>query len=96
MFYYNERHSPEAQEWCYRMMNDPNQWEKFRFIDTINAYNNIIEDSQKEYEQACAATDHYTQARISNVLKHAKAYLAMTQREYESFKEFKAKTSISR
>jgi hypothetical protein len=49
--FYDKRHSPEVQEWCYRMMNDPNQWEKWRYIDTLYDYNNIIAELQKLYEQ---------------------------------------------
>jgi hypothetical protein len=33
------------------MMNDPNQWEKWRYIDTLYDYNNIIAELQKLYEQ---------------------------------------------
>ena len=43
MFYY-KRHSPEVQEWVYRMINDPEYYEKFRYIDTINDYNGVIEE----------------------------------------------------
>ena len=32
----------ESQEWCFRLMNDSEQFEKWRYIDTINDYNNII------------------------------------------------------
>ena len=34
----------EVQEWCYRMMNDHEYFEKWRFKDTINDYNSIIKD----------------------------------------------------
>jgi hypothetical protein len=32
-------------------VNDPNEFEKCRYIDTINDYNNIIAEFQKLYEQ---------------------------------------------
>jgi hypothetical protein len=52
MFYDDrKRHNPEVHEWCYRMINDPNQWDKFRYIDAIYNYKNIIEEFQKQYEQ---------------------------------------------
>ncbi|MFL6471544.1 MAG: hypothetical protein ACJ71H_11920 [Nitrososphaeraceae archaeon] len=37
-------HTSEAQEWCFRLMNDPTQFEKERYIDSINVYNSIIEE----------------------------------------------------
>ena len=40
--FYDKRHSPEAQEWHFRLMNDPKQFEKERYIDTINVYRSII------------------------------------------------------
>ena len=36
-------------------MNDPKQYEKERFIDSINVFNSIIEEFQKMYEQTPAA-----------------------------------------
>jgi hypothetical protein len=35
-------------------MNDPEQFEKERYIDTINDYNSIIDEFQKLYEQTPA------------------------------------------
>ena len=40
----------EAQEWCFCLMNDPEYFEKWRYKDTINDYNMLIEDFQKLYE----------------------------------------------
>ena len=45
--FYDKRHAPEVHEWYYRMMNDPNQWEKLRYKDTIDVYNSIIEEFQR-------------------------------------------------
>ena len=42
-------HDPEVQEWCYRMMHDPEEWEKFRYIDAIHDYKNIIANSRMFY-----------------------------------------------
>ena len=42
------RHSPEVQEWVYRLMNDPEYFEKWMYTDNINAYNSIIEECQKK------------------------------------------------
>ena len=52
------RQRTEAQEWCFRLMNDPEYFEKWMYIDNINAYNSIIKEFQKLYEQT-TATDRY-------------------------------------
>jgi len=33
-----------VQTWYYRMMNHPDEWEKFRYIDSINVYSSVIEE----------------------------------------------------
>jgi len=76
------------------MMNDPNRWEKFRYIDAIYDYNNIIEEFQKSYEQT-PVTQRYARARILSGMKRAKRELAKTQAEYDKFKKYKMRTAIS-
>jgi hypothetical protein len=93
--FYDNRHSPELQEWCYRMMNDPNQWEKFRYTDAIYDYSMIIEEFQKSYEQT-PVTQRYARARILSGMKRAKRYLARTQAEYDEFKQYKARMAITK
>ena len=95
MFYDDKRHSPEVQEWCYRMMNDPEYFEKWRFKDTINDYNMIIKEFEKLYEQT-PATDRYVRARIQSGMKKSKRDLAKTIAEYEMFNKYKARTTISK
>jgi hypothetical protein len=95
MFYDNKRHDPKVQEWCYRLMNDPNQYEKWRYIDTIRDYSSVIEQLQKSYEQT-PATDLYARARIISGIKRAQTELARTQAEYDKFKRYKMKTAISK
>ena len=35
----NKQHRrTEAQEWYFRLVNDPNEFEKWRYIDAINDY----------------------------------------------------------
>jgi hypothetical protein len=92
--FYDKRHSPEVQEWCYRMMNDPEYFEKWRFKDTINDYNSIIEEFEKLYEQT-AATDRTARARILSGLKKSKRE-SKTQPEYDVFKKYKIITAISK
>jgi hypothetical protein len=36
-------HDPDVAAWLYKMMNDPEYFEKFRYVDSINNYNNIID-----------------------------------------------------
>ena len=56
--FYDKRHSPEVQEWYFRLMNDPEYFEKWRYIDTINDYNNLIAEFQKLYDQT-PTTNHF-------------------------------------
>jgi hypothetical protein len=66
-----KRHRSEAEEWHFRLMNDPKQFEKERYIDSINVYNSIIEEFQKLYHKT-PATDHLTRAKILNRMKQSK------------------------
>ena len=88
--FYDKRHSPEVQEWVNRLMNDPEYFEKWRYIDTINVYNSIIEEFQKLYDQT-PITDHFAHARIISGMKQSK-----TMAEYEMFKKYKTRTAISK
>jgi hypothetical protein len=96
MFYDDKRrHSPEVQEWCYHMMNDPEYFEKWGYKDTIHDYNGLIGGFQKLYEQT-PATDRFTRARSLNGIKRAQREWAKTQAEYEMFKKYKVRTAISK
>jgi hypothetical protein len=90
-----KRHYSEAQEWYFRLINDPNQFEKERFIDSINVYNSIIEEFQKLYKKT-PATDRLARAKILNGMEQSKRELARTQAEYEMFKKYKTRTAISK
>jgi hypothetical protein len=90
-----KRHLSEAEEWYFRLMNDPKQFEKERYIDSINVFNSIIEQFQKLYEQTPAA-DRLTRAKILNGRKQSKRELAKTQAEYGIFKKYKTRTTISK
>jgi hypothetical protein len=76
-------------------MNDPKQYEKWRYIDSINVYSSIIEEFQKMYEQTPTA-DRNARVRILNGMKQSKRELAKTQAEYEMFKKYKTRTTISK
>jgi ElaB/YqjD/DUF883 family membrane-anchored ribosome-binding protein len=92
-----ERIRSQTQEWVYRLMNDPEYFEKWRYTDTINDYNSIIEEFEKLYEQTPpTATQQYARARILSGMKQSKRELAKTQAEYKIFKKYKTRTAISK
>jgi hypothetical protein len=66
-----KRHRFEAEEWYFRLMNDPKQFEKERYIDSINVFNSIIEEFQKLYEQT-PATDRLVRDEILDGIKQSK------------------------
>jgi hypothetical protein len=90
-----KRHRSDAQEWCFRLMNDPEYFEKRRYTDTISDYSSLIAEFQKLYEQT-PASDRFARARIQSGMKKSKRHLAKTQAEYEMFKKYKARTAISK
>ena len=60
-------HCTEAQEWCFRLMNDPEYFEKWRYIDTINEYNSLIAEFQKLHENT-PASDRFAHASLNENL----------------------------
>ena len=89
------RHDPDVESWHYRLMHDPEFFEKFRYLDSIDDYHMIIEEFQRLYDQA-GATNHYIRARSLKGLNAAKRDLAKIQAEYELFKEYKMRNAISK
>lgn len=75
-------------------MNDPNQFEKERFLDSINVYSDIIEEFQKLYDKT-PMTDRLTRAKILNGMEW-KRDLAKIHAEYEMFRKYKTRTAISK
>jgi hypothetical protein len=73
-----KRHRTEAQEWYFRLVNDPEYFEKWRYKDAINDYNNLIVEFQKLYEQT-PTSDRFIRARILSGLKKSKRDLAKTR-----------------
>ena len=69
-----KRHRSEAEEWSFRLMNDPEQFEKWRYIDTINEYNILIAEFQKLYDNT-PTTNHFMRARIQSGMKKSKTDL---------------------
>ena len=58
-------------------MNDPEQFEKWRYIDTINDYSSLIAEFQKLYENI-PASDCFIRARIQSGMRKSKRDLAKT------------------
>jgi predicted DNA-binding protein YlxM (UPF0122 family) len=76
-------------------MNDPKQFEKERYVDTIDVYNSIIEEFQKLYQKT-PISDHIVRAEILDGIKQSKRDLAKIHAEYEMFKKYKIRTAISK
>ena len=73
-----KRYCTEAQEWCFRLMKDPEYFEKWRYKDTINDYSNLIAEFQKLYEHT-PTTNRFMRARIRSGMKKSKRDLAKTR-----------------
>ena len=84
-----------AQEWYFHLMNDPKQFEKERFIDSIKVFNSIIKEFQKLYEKTPAA-DHLARDEILDGMEQSKRDLIRIHAEYEIFKKYKTRTAISK
>ena len=68
-----KRHNPEVHEWCFHMINDPEYFEQWRFKDTIDEYNMIIGECQKQYDNTPATTTEnlFTRATSLATIKRA-------------------------
>jgi hypothetical protein len=81
-------HLSEAQKWYFRLLNDPEQFEKEAFIDGIITMNRIINEFQKMYEET-SPTDHILRMKILDVMEQSKRTLSKIQADYELFKKYK-------
>ena len=71
----------QAQQWINHMRNDPEYYEKWMYTDNINAYNDIIEECRIK--------------GLETIMKLAQTELAKIELEYDAFKKYKIRTSIS-
>jgi hypothetical protein len=85
----------EAEEWYFRLKNDPGQYEKETFVDCINEIKFAIKEFRKLYEKA-PVTDHLLRAKILKEIERSKRTLAKIQTEYEMFKKYKTRTAVSK
>jgi hypothetical protein len=69
----------EAEEWCFRLMSNPEQFERFRYIDTINDYKTIITVMETHYAYTPVTQDYAkTRTRLKSELNEAKKALEKT------------------
>jgi hypothetical protein len=92
---YKKLHRSEAEEWYFRLMNDPEQYEKETFVDHINEINFIIKEFQKLHERP-PVTDQLFRAKVLKQIERSKRTLSKIQVEYEIFKKYKMRTAISK
>jgi hypothetical protein len=90
-----KRRFSEAQEWYFRLMNDPKQIEKERYIDSIKEIKFAIKEFQKLHEKA-PITDHLYRAKVLKQIERSERILSKTQVEYEMFKKYKTRTAINK
>ena len=96
MFYHNDKwHDPTVAEWVYRLMNDSEYYEQFRYKDAIDDYNSVIEHCQKLYDET-PVTNRIMRARCLSNMRRAQRELVETQAEYDKFKKYKMRSAISR
>jgi hypothetical protein len=95
MFHHHHQdHDREAEEFVYRLMNDPACFERFVYTDTIDNYKDIIEQLQKQYDDS--QLDIFERAKIQSAIALAKRELAKTQAQYRIYKKYQARTAIQR
>ena len=90
-----KRRLSEAQEWSFRLKNDPGQYEKETFVDRINEIKFAIKEFRKLYDKT-PVTDHWFRAKILKQIERSKRTLSKTQIEYEMFRKYKTRTAISK
>jgi hypothetical protein len=89
-----KRRRSEAQEWHFRPMNDPEQYEREAFIDRINEINFAIKEFEKLHDKS-PVTDQSFRAKVLREIERSKKTLSEIQTEYEMFKKYKTRTAIS-
>ena len=77
-------------ESLFQSLSREEEGEKFRYIDAIYDYKNIIEELQKLYMQTPVA-DRFIRDRIHSEMNEAQKDLAKTQAEYDSSRNTRQK-----
>ena len=73
--FYEKWHSPEVQEWVYRLMHDSDAFEKFRYKDNIENYTSLIDDCQKQL-QSIPIGDFESRDKLFYIINEAKKRLS--------------------
>ena len=84
----------EAEGWHFRLMNDPQQFEKEAFIDRIKEINFAIKEFRKLYEKV-PVTNHLFRAKVLREIERSER-TSKIQTEYEMFKRYKMRAAISK
>ena len=83
----------EAKKWHFRLINNPEQFEKEAFVDRINEINFAIKEFQKLHEKA-PITDRSFRAKVLRQIERSKNTLVKIEAEYEMFKKYKARRAL--
>jgi hypothetical protein len=95
MFLHDDKwHDPDVATWMYRLMNDPEYYERWFYKDAMDDYNMIIAECQKMYDMT-PVPSRLVRSRLRSTIKRAERDLAKVQAEYDKFKRYKQRTQIS-
>ena len=81
------RFQKEAEEWHFRLMNDPQQFEKEAFIDCIKEITFAIKELRELHEKA-PVTDYLFRAKVLKEIERSERILSKIQADYEMFKKY--------
>ena len=81
------RFQKEAEEWHFRLMNDPQQFEKEAFIDRIKEITFAIKELRELHEKA-PVTDYLFRAKVLKEIERSERILSKIQADYEMFKKY--------
>jgi hypothetical protein len=83
----------EAKKWHFRLINNPQQFEKEAFVDRINEIEFAIKEFQKLYDKA-PVTDQLFRAKVLRQIERSKNTLAKIQTEYDMFNKYKRRLEL--
>jgi hypothetical protein len=78
----------KGDEWYFHLKNDPEKYEKERFVNYINHISFIIKELQKLYDET-PVTDHLFRANLLERIEYSNRTLLRRQAEYEMFKKYR-------
>jgi predicted DNA-binding protein YlxM (UPF0122 family) len=84
-----------AKKYFLHLMNDPEEYEKQRFVDRIKEIHVIIQKSLELYEKT-TVKDPLFRSEILKQIQRCKTTLAEFEAKHEAFKKYKMRNTISR